>query len=188
MDDVGPITFGTTSKRCHATLAEKPHVSTSLRWIDRAFSVRMRFESLHVAIRFAVSVSVCRIRVRVRTHRITPMRLHYNHFLPEAACRIRMPHPYLWNPSFTREKVYRVRHNGLQQKGRQQRATRRRIRNLGLWATRIFVPPRRQNRSIRHPTGNKYQWASGIILCTPSSPVHMTFTFMAKITCQNRLF
>ena len=61
----------------------------------------MRFESLHGAIRFAVSVSVWRIRVRIRTHRITPMRLHYNHFLPDAACRIRMPHPYLWNPSFT---------------------------------------------------------------------------------------
>ena len=55
------------------------------------------------------------------------------------------------------------------------------------WATRIFVPPSRQNRSIRHPTG-KYQWASGRIFCTPSSPVHMTFTFMAKRTCQNRLF
>ena len=34
------------------------------------------------------------------------------------------------------------------------------------WATRIFVPPSRQNRSIRHPTG-KYQWASGRIFCTP---------------------
>ena len=55
------------------------------------------------------------------------------------------------------------------------------------WATRIFVPPTRQNRSIRHPTG-KYQWASGRIFYTPSSPVHMTFTFMAKRTCQNRLF
>ena len=55
------------------------------------------------------------------------------------------------------------------------------------WATRIFVPPSRQNRSIRHPTG-KYQWASGRIFCTPSSPVHMTFTFMAKKTCQNRVF
>ena len=55
------------------------------------------------------------------------------------------------------------------------------------WATRIFVPPSRQNRSIRHPTG-KYQWASGRIFCTPSSPVHMTFTFMAKRTCQNRIF
>ena len=55
------------------------------------------------------------------------------------------------------------------------------------WATRIFVPPSRQNRSIRPPTG-KYQWASGRIFCTPSSPVHMTFTFMSKITCQNRLF
>ena len=55
------------------------------------------------------------------------------------------------------------------------------------WATRIFVPPSRQNRSIRHPSG-KYQWASGRIFCTPSSPVHMTFTFMAKRTCQNRLF
>ena len=44
----------------------------------------MRFESLHV------SVSVCRIRGRIRTHRIAPMRLHYNHFLPHAlsACRI----------------------------------------------------------------------------------------------------
>ena len=29
--DVGPITFGTTSKLCHATLEEKPQVSTSLR-------------------------------------------------------------------------------------------------------------------------------------------------------------
>ena len=47
------------------------------------------------------------------------------------------------------------------------------------WATRIFVPPSRQNRSIRHPTG-KYQWASGRIFCTLSSAVHMTFTFMAK--------
>ena len=65
------------------------------------YGIRIRqIESLHVAIRFAVSVSVCRIRVRVRTHRITPMRLHYNHFLPDSACRIRMPHPYLWNPSF----------------------------------------------------------------------------------------
>ena len=34
------------------------------------------------------------------------------------------------------------------------------------WATRIFVPPSRQNRSIRHPTG-KYHWASGRIFCTP---------------------
>ena len=50
-----------------------------------------------------------------------------------------------------------------------------------------FVPPSRQNRSIRHPTG-KYQWASGRIFCTPSSPVHMTFTFMTKRTCQNRFF
>ena len=66
----------------------------------------MRFESLHVAIRFAVSVSVCRIRVRIRTHRITPMRLHYNHFLPDAACRIRMPHPYLWNPSLTPMRLH----------------------------------------------------------------------------------
>ena len=55
------------------------------------------------------------------------------------------------------------------------------------WATRIFVPPSRQNRSIRPPTG-KYQWASGRIFCTPSSPVHMTFAFMSKRTCQNRLF
>ncbi len=48
MVDVGPITFGTTSKLCHAILEEKPHVSTSLRLIDRAFRVRMRFKSLHV--------------------------------------------------------------------------------------------------------------------------------------------
>ena len=53
------------------------------------------------------------------------------------------------------------------------------------WATLIFVPPSRQNRSIRPPTG-KYQWASGRIFCTPSSPVHMTFT--SNRTCQNRLF
>ena len=57
---------------------------------DTAYGYRI--ESLHVAIRFAVSVSVCRIRVRIRTHRIIPMRLHYNHFLPDAACR--MPHPH----------------------------------------------------------------------------------------------
>ena len=55
------------------------------------------------------------------------------------------------------------------------------------WATRIFVPPSRQNRSIRHPTG-KYQWASGRIFCTPSSPVHMTFTFMAKKTMPEQIF
>ena len=55
------------------------------------------------------------------------------------------------------------------------------------WATRIFVPPSRQNRPIRHPTG-KYQWASGRIFCTLSSPVHTTFTFMAKKTCRNRFF
>ena len=55
------------------------------------------------------------------------------------------------------------------------------------WATRIFVPPSRQNRSIRHPTG-KYRRASGRIFCTPSSPVHMTFTFMAKKNARTDLF
>ena len=37
----------------------------------------------------------------------------------------------------------------------------------------------RQNRSIRPPTG-KYWWATGRIFCTPSLPVHTTFTFMVK--------
>ena len=46
-------------------------------------------------------------------------------------------------------------------------------------ATRIFVPPSRQNRSIRNPTGWN-QWASGRMVCSPSSPVHATFTFKAK--------
>ena len=73
----------------------------------------MHFKSLHVAIRFAVSVPVCRIRVRIRTHRITPMRLHYNHFLPDVACRIRMPHPYLWNPSLTLPCWYHHQQNHL---------------------------------------------------------------------------
>ena len=54
-------------------------------------------------------------------------------------------------------------------------------------ATRIFVPPNRQNRSIRHSTGSN-QLATQRIFCTPSSPVHATFTFMAEQTCQNRFF
>ena len=51
-------------------------------------------------------------------------------------------------------------------------------------ATRTFVPPIRQNRSIRHSTGSN-QWATRRIFCTPSSPVH---TFMAEKTCQKRFF
>ena len=38
------------------------------------------------------------------------------------------------------------------------------------------------------PFDTSSHWASGRIFCTPSSPVHITFTFMAKQTCQNRFF
>ena len=55
------------------------------------------------------------------------------------------------------------------------------------WAIRIFVPPNRQNRSILPPTGWN-QWATGRIFCTPSSPVHATFTFMAGGNVPEEIF
>ena len=56
-------------------------------------------------------------------------------------------------------------------------------RNIPTTWLNFYTPCKSQPTSLPY-----YQWARGRIFCTQSSPVHMTFTFMAKRSARTYFF